>query len=160
MSFNVSGLTSNVTSVGIQFQITHTYVGDLHATLSAPGGSPSILLFGDTGATGTADDNSNLNGQYGFFDTFSGDFWAAASTANGTDANLAVGGYRTSAEAANTTTSINTVMAGLTPGQANGTWQLSITDDCEVDVGAVTAATLFVDETPTLPVSLQQFKVD
>jgi hypothetical protein len=167
VSFAVSGIAANLTSVGAQFQADHTWVADIRATLAAPGGSPSLPLFGNTGGNPNGGDNSNLGGLYGFDDSFTRNWWTDAASVGDDDvipvSSPTAGGFRTSAistTATTTQTSLNAVFAGLTPAQANGTWTLTFTDDCAADTGSVQSATLWIDAPPPLPVSLQKFKVD
>jgi hypothetical protein len=49
VTFNVTGLTGTVGNVAVQFNASHTYVGDLRAVLVAPGGNPSHIIFSQTG---------------------------------------------------------------------------------------------------------------
>lgn len=165
ISFAVSGIAANLTSVGAQFQADHTWVADVRAILAAPGGSPSLALFGNTGGNANGGTSSDLGGLYGFDDSFTRNWWTEAAAATGIIpvSSPGAGGFRTSAistTATTTQTSLNAVFAGLTPAQANGTWTLSFTDDCEADTGSVQSATLWIDAPPPLPVSLQQFTVD
>lgn len=149
ITFNVSGLTGNVSGVEVRLTagITHPWVGDLYATLRAPGGSPSADLFGNTGdAVDTAaSDNSDFTGPYTFGDAQAGNWWGAAAAADATTA-LPSGGYRTTNRFSATATSLNAVFAGLTPAQANGNWTLTITDDCSEDTGSISAAVLELTE--------------
>lgn len=145
ISFNVSGLGSNVGSVEVRLTAspTHPWVGDLYATLRAPGGSPSADLFGNTGdAVDTAaSDDSDFTGPYTFGDAQTGNWWSAAAAAGATTA-VPSGGYRATNRFSATATSLNAVFAGLTPAQANGVWTLTITDDCAQDRGAISSAVL------------------
>ena len=178
ISFNVSGVKSNVVSIGLRVAMSHTWVDDLDVELRAPGGSPSIKIFSRVGNTtanppGSSTANTgcqtDLGGQYDFADGQSGSFWNAAgfitSQTQCLDATGIVvpsGGYRTSAPggvgSTGAATSLNAVFGGLAPGQANGTWTLVLRDRGLQDTGDVTLATLFVNE--ALPVSLQTFGVD
>lgn len=148
----VTGLTGNVTAVTATMTFgpqIHTWAGDVVATLRAPGGSPSLVLFGYTGAvTATSfGDNSDLTGPYTFSDAGTGTnaFWAAA-TAAGATVPIPSGTYKASTiggtAAGGTDVSINTAFAGLTPAQANGTWTLTFTDGGAGDTGSVSAVSL------------------
>lgn len=167
LSFVVNDVVANIVSVGAQFVANHSYIGDLRAILAAPGGSPSLPLFGNTGGNANGGDSSDLGGLYGFDDTFTRDWWAEAAALGAgqaiTPSSPAAGGFRTSAistTATTTQTSLNAVFGGLTPAQANGTWTLTFTDDCLEDTGSVQSATLWIDAPPPLPVSLQNFTID
>ncbi len=145
ISFNVSGLTGTVNDVNVNMNITHTWVGDITATLIAPNGT-SHILYSRTGRVDTAcGDSSNLGGVYNFDDQASNTNWWAASAAGDTNYVIPAGNYRTTQAgpqaAANFSpeTSLNTAFNGVSP---NGTWTLRITDNANVDTGAVSAANL------------------
>ena len=161
VSFAVSGLTAAVGTVGVRmiFNPAHTFVADLHITLSAPAGSPQMTIFGDTTGAGLnhPGGDSQVAGPYLFADSQTGDWWSAALAANGHV--IPAGGYRTSADGAATQTSLNAIFGGLAPAQANGIWTLSFTDDCSYDTGSVSEATLFINDI-AMPVHLQDFTVD
>lgn len=168
VSFPVAGLTSNVSTVAVQINMTHTWVGDIDAVLAAPGGSPNLIVVSRIGtitATGVGD-SSNFNGIYNFVDGTTGtDIWTVATNPACTSAcDVAVGDYRTTAGggAGQTNppplTSLIATFGGLTPAQANGTWTLTFRDAAGGDTGTVAAATLYVDE--PLPVQLQEYSVD
>lgn len=167
VSFEVSGLQSNVQTIGLTMNITHPYRGDLVVKLNAPGGTPSKVIFAHTGTT-VADGCGNekpVNGLYRFYDTAPynnsgnntlGDWWR--STQNPT----LPGDYRASTPGGDNQGGIPVALSvgftGLTPEQANGTWTLTLLDTGDGDSGSISAATLYVNE--SLPVSLQQFSVD
>lgn len=101
LSIPVSGLTDEVRGVALNMTFDnpgaggHTWVGDLNTTLTAPGGSPSHLIFQRVGSTtGTGGgDSSDVTGPYTFTDGTTGDFWMeAGATIGGT---VAPGLYRT-----------------------------------------------------------------
>lgn len=168
VSFEVSGLQSNVSTVGLTMNLTHPYRGDLVVKLAAPGGTPNKAVFSHTGTnvSTACGDNSPLNGLYRFYDlapfTFNntgGNWWFArnvpvppgdyrASTAGGMDGNPEGG----------IPVALSVGFTGLTPEQANGTWTLTLLDAGDGNVGNISAATLYINE--SLPVSLQQFSVD
>lgn len=157
---NIADVVSTV-SLSLAFEPAHTYVGDLHVVLSAPGDAPNATIFGDTGANGTTDDSSNVAGPYYFVDDQPddqpGDWWAAAATAADA-APIPAGAYRATTEGGATTVLLNSVFGGLPAERSNGLWTLSITDDCAGDTGTVSSAVLFVND--TLPVELQGFRID
>ena len=138
-------------------------MGDITVTLSAPGGSPSFVVFGATGST-TATGcgrSANFAGPYNFNDGFASTWWSAAASTPTADP-IPAGNYSASQPggvgATGAATSFNAIFGGLSPAAANGTWTLSVTDGGQGDVGAITAAMLFINETS--PVSLQSFSVD
>ncbi|HEX9927377.1 MAG TPA: hypothetical protein VGB02_02410 [Pyrinomonadaceae bacterium] len=160
VTFNVTGLTGNVQTVTISLTIEHPWVGDVLATLIAPGGTRQLDLFGYTGATvgpgsnASAGDSSPIDGQYTFSDAATASWWAAAAAASPT--TLIPGGtYRTSQRggpgSTGASTSLNATFGGLTPAQANGTWTLRVTDGCASDTGTVSAAVLDITTATTNP---------
>jgi hypothetical protein len=148
---NMPGLLRSIT-VGITFSPTHEVLGDLTVTLIAPGGSPSHVIFGRTGATTAAGfgDLSTAAGPYSFGDRFtsppSGGWWQAA-TAAATGAPVASGSYRTTALGGAgqvnpaPATAMDPVFRGIPP---NGTWTLRFADGCTGGTGSVSAANLIV----------------
>jgi len=151
VTFAVSGITGNVSNVEISLTATHTWVGDVQATLIAPNGA-THRLFGYTGATTATSfgDGSDLGGTYVFKDTASppsGGWWQEAVARTDTQ-GLTAGDYRTTnsggAGATNPmpATGMNQTFAGVS--NANGVWTLRITDGAAQDVGSITAASLTV----------------
>lgn len=167
VTFNVSGLAANVATVEVDATFTHTWSGDIIATLFAPNGA-NLPLVGRTGATTAtgAGDSSNFGGRYAFKDTAAGtNIWTVATNgACGTDCIITVGDYRTTGVGGlgqtnpPPVTSLSTTFAGLTPAQANGTWTLRFTDGCSLDTGTVTVANLAINA--VVPVELQSFQAD
>lgn len=160
ISFTAAGLIANLTTVGVEVDMTHTWVGDIELVLAAPGGSPSHVIVHKVGAASAAacGDSSDLGAGLllGFEDAATGDMWTTAAGIGA--ANIPAGTYRTSAAATGAFTSMNPVFAGLTPAQANGTWTLSVRDSGVGDTGSINAATLFIDQ--TVPVELQKFVIE
>lgn len=159
-TFAVSGITGNVSSIGIRMNLFHSWSGDLQATLSAPGGSPSAVIFGRRGATTAAGcgNSADFDGNYDFDDIGGANFFAVAGnpTPPGRYQATVPGGQP--APPAGTTINLNALFGPLTDAQANGTWTLSITDFGGGDTGSLNAATLFLQE--STPVELQSFSVD
>ncbi|MDQ3747757.1 MAG: proprotein convertase P-domain-containing protein, partial [Acidobacteriota bacterium] len=158
ISFAVTGVTANVTTVSVNMTLTHTWVGDLDVVLASPGGTRSLVIFSRVGATTETGlgYSSNLAGTYSFSDSATANFWTAANVASAV--NIPPGAYRTTAPggagqtAPAPVTSLNATFGGLTPAQANGTWTLTFRDRAVGDVGNVTAANLTVE--PTGPVGV------
>lgn len=155
MPIVVSGVGGAITNMSVSLTMTHTWVGDLNVTLSAPGGSPSFTIFGRTGSASTTPSPgpncgyaSNMSGTYVYADpsATSNNWWTAANVTDGT--NIATGTYFTTplgapAGAVPTAGSaFNAAFAALTPAQINGTWTLTITDNTSGDTGSVSAASL------------------
>jgi subtilisin-like proprotein convertase family protein len=144
----VSGVTGPITaiSVSVTFSPAHSWGGDVTATLIAPGGSPSHILFGRRNAAaapdcGTAND---LAGPYVFVDPAvnPASFWAAAGNP------IAAGTYATSlpggAAGGGTNSNFTAVFSGLTPAQINGNWTLRFNDTGVGDTGTVSAASMTI----------------
>ncbi len=163
MPILVSGVAGAITNMSVSLTMTHTWVGDLNVTLSAPGGSPSFTIFGRTGTAGTSSGlncgySSNMSGTYVYADpsATTNNWWTAANM--GDTGNIATGTYFTTplgapAGAVPTAgTAFNAAFAGLTPAQINGTWTLTITDNSNGDTGSVSAAslTLVADAPPAI----------
>ncbi|MCY7346051.1 MAG: FG-GAP-like repeat-containing protein [Pyrinomonadaceae bacterium] len=151
ITFTVSGIAGNVSNVEVSMTGTHSWVGDVEATLIAPNGAVH-RLFGYTGATTAASfgDGSDFGGAYVFKDTAappSGGWWQEATAR--TDAQpLTAGDYRTTnsggAGAVNPmpATQMNAAFSGVS--NANGVWTLRVTDGAAQDVGSITAANLTI----------------
>ena len=165
VSFQVSGLTSNIATIGLTMDLVHPYRGDLVVKLAAPGGTPIKTVFSHTGTIDPAGcgDPSPLDGLYRFYDLApytadytGGDWWFATLDP------VRPGDYRASTPGGSTEGGVPIAMSagftGLMPEQANGTWTLTVLDAGDAGTGQIRAATLFVNE--ALPVSLQQFSVD
>lgn len=160
IGFNVSGITPSVGSVRLRLGISHTFVGDLVATLRSPAGVSSLIIFGRVGAglgqpSPTVGTGANFAGVYEFADDASLDLWSAA-TATGGNSNIPTGKYRTSGlGVASTrhggcTTSLAGAFNGLAGAQANGAWTLTVADRQGGDVGTVTSALLSVSPVPDI----------
>ena len=151
ISFEVAGVTANVSAVRVSITGTHTWVGDIALTLAAPGGNPSMLLFAKTGSTTPAGAGSSADfaGPYGFADDATGDWWSQVATAGATTA-IPSGEYRTTlsggaASGGGTPTSLAAIFGALPSASANGTWTLTATDQYLQDDGSISAATLTID---------------
>lgn len=156
VSFPVSGVSGNVTSVSVSITMSHTYIGDVDVVLRAPGGLPGMVVVSRIGVTavGSFGDNSNYEGTYVFADSATGtNIWTAGGGACGDLCNVPVGTYRTTGPGQTgqtnpaPVTSLDATFAGLTPAQANGTWTLTFRDAASVDTGVVSAASLTIDPT-------------
>lgn len=145
VSFNVAGLASDTSTVAVQINMTHTWVGDIDVVLAAPGGVPNMVIVSRIGVitAGGLGDSSNYGGVYNFADGASGtNIWTVATNA-ACDSNciVAAGDYRTTAGGGAgqsnppPTTSLVATFAGLTPAQANGAWTLTFRDGAGGDTG-------------------------
>jgi subtilisin-like proprotein convertase family protein len=119
--------------------VTHTWVGDIDATLAAPDGTTHDIII-NTGGPGFGD-STNLVGVYNFFDGAAGDWWAAAA-AGGNDDILAPGDYRT-VDVTGSATDMTAAFAGIP--SSDGTWTLSVGDGAGGDLGSVSAANLVLE---------------
>lgn len=153
VSFNVSGISSGVGRLALKLDLAHTFVGDLEATLRAPGGVAQLVVFGRVGRTPafTLGRSANLGGVYEFSDRAAADLWATAATLTSSE-TVPPGAYRTSgAGVAGTwrggcTTWLAGAFAGLTGAQVNGTWTLTIADRVGGDTGSINSALLSIGE--------------
>jgi subtilisin-like proprotein convertase family protein len=141
--------TGNVTSIDLTMtNLTHSWVGDLIATLQAPDGTTADIMrrLGATTSSGLGD-SSNFGGTYRFIDSGvdpvpplvaldsngalpSGDYWAttlgtATNAGNKVNLNLTFGGH-----------------------SAAGVWTLTISDNAGGDTGTLESATLNVNTVP------------
>lgn len=151
--FNVSGIAGPVGHVKVSITMTHTFIGDLRATLISPGGMARLVLFSRAGnkRIGPAGTSANLAGTYAFDDLANADLWATIS-ALGTNQALPSNSYRTSTSGqpnqsnhGGCSTYLDLAFGGLSGGQVNGAWTLNIADLASGDSGSVTAALLTID---------------
>lgn len=153
VTFTVAGVSAPVTDIWISMDLTHSWVGDIDAKLTAPNGTTSHVIFASTGAiTATAaGDSSNLLGVYRFIDNAAGTNWWAAAAAIGDTIPVPAGDYRTTQAgpqaAANFSpvTSITNAFASIP--SYNGVWTLNISDNAGLDTGSINAATLAIQGT-------------
>ena len=145
VSVPVSGAVGGVTSVAVSMTMTHSWMGEITATLIAPDGT-SHVIFGRTRATTVPywGIDSDVNGTYSFSDAAGGDWWAAAQTSP-----VPPGAYRTSAiggspSATGAATAMNPVFNNREP---NGTWRVRFTDSCRLDIGVVSGLSLSLTTT-------------
>jgi hypothetical protein len=138
---------TSVTIIGL----THTWVGDVTATLTHVPSGQSIDLFHRIGRTGGAGfgDSSDFGGNYTFIRSTEGggDLWAAAAAATAAQV-IPPGQYWPSGEGAATELNFN-----IFNGAAAGNWALTIRDLEEGDTGAFQNWELNVDPVPE-PASL------
>lgn len=150
VTFNVSGIASELSDVSVSMTLTHTWAGDVSAELIAPGGKARRVIFARTGLTpgSTFGAAANLAGTYVFSDR-GGDWWATALTVPDSDAIIPPGEYRASTAGRNgavqtggCTAPITLAFDSLAPAQLNGVWTLRLTDSAAGDAGAISAAQL------------------
>ena len=151
VSIPVSGVTGAVTAISATLSLNSPFAGDAIAELRAPGGSPSLVLFGRIGATGSGGvgDSSNFDGAYQFVDpaVSTNNIWTAAAAIDsnttippGTYATTQIGGAGVTIPAP--TVPFLSVFSALTPAQINGTWTLRVSDCSSGDRLTLNAASL------------------
>jgi subtilisin-like proprotein convertase family protein len=148
LNFVFNSFPGQVVSAEIELNITHTWVGDLTATLIAPNGSARLVVFGRPGQrTGAANGSpGNLSGNYIFRDFAANNLWLALPT--DTAVNVPVSDYRASSAGIASTqhggcnTSFAGVFGGFTPAAVTGVWSLVVTDTAGGDIGSVIDAKL------------------
>jgi subtilisin-like proprotein convertase family protein len=174
LPFTFSGLSGSLTNVrveGMTWSPVHTWSGDLTATLTAPGGSPTATIFQRKGratpCTSGAGSASDLTGPYTFRDDPTGspgNFHTIATNPVPSGQYQATRCVTTAGEVI----LMDGIFAGpvfgpdylvgknfygteekglesfrnMSPEAANGTWILNINDQASGDVGTVTAIQL------------------
>ncbi len=136
LEFPVSGITGALTDIKLHISGTHTYASDMTATLAAPGGSPSRIVFG-------SGDSSDFGGPYTFSDAASLGWVSGAIAATDLEA-IPAGTYRPTA-ANGMPQSLSAPFIGMVDfgsNLVNGNWTLTITDGFAADTGTITAASL------------------
>jgi len=151
ITFPVSGIANPVNRVRLSLTMTHTWIGDLEATLTSPEGMATLVILARTGLTNVSNtygDSSGVLGTYVFEDT-GGDFWTTASDVV-VGQPIPPGNYSTStggtilSSHGGCSTSMSGAFDGLSGAQANGTWTLHVADLEPVDTGAISSAILTV----------------
>jgi hypothetical protein len=117
-------LISNIT-VSLN-SLTHSWLGDLTATLTHIATNTTVKLFERVGLTGTDPfgDSSNMNGTYNFNDSFTGNLWAVAGSIPDQTA-VPSGNYYPTGPGSSTKVPMLTTISGLA---SSGTWRLRISD--------------------------------
>lgn len=148
VSVPVTGMVGGVTSVAVNMTLTHTWTGEITATLIAPDGTQHVL-FGRTGANdlGTinwGNDSDLLNTPVSFSDAAGGNWWTAVQTNP-----VPAGAYRTSAIGgfAGATGAVTAMNPAFSNREPNGTWRVRFTDSCRLDVGNVSALSVTLTTT-------------
>ena len=170
VTFNVSGITPPIDSIGLSMTISHTFFGDLDSVLIAPDATQHVI-FRSVLMCNVAAQCPNAGGSNqsvsGFVLKFS-NFVPGAGTTPATNpwsgplvnnTNYVTTTEGASAAPPGTPTDFRVALAGI--ADPNGTWTLRFRDGWNADTGTVSAATLFIDEAvPGLPVELQEFSID
>lgn len=133
----ISGLTSAIAKVTVAVRVTHTWVGDLTASLVAPNAT-SVKLFERIGSTTFGNNTANLGADCpaGANDFILDD--ASATLVDSAPAVLNVAGTFRPTEALS-------AFDGMAAVAANGTWNFVISDNAGSDTGAVQCVTVFID---------------
>ncbi|WP_169978084.1 proprotein convertase P-domain-containing protein [Tautonia rosea] len=113
--------------------LTHTWVGDLIASLTHVDSGTTVDLFNRIDRTGNSGvgDASDFNGDYAFNDAFTGDLWAAAK-GGGNNFDIPGGDYF-----ATTVEGSVSLLSAFNGVLAAGTWRLSISDNADGDSGSL-----------------------
>ncbi len=142
----VIGASETITG-GASFTLqgmTHTWVGDIAATIIAPDLSSTTLVFEIEDTTGPGvGDSSDFGGDYTFTDSATGDIWAEAAAQAGAGV-VTPGSYRSTGPLSGTFTSLDAFFNGKNTA---GTWTLFMTDGAGGDVGGITGWTLSFNST-------------
>jgi subtilisin-like proprotein convertase family protein len=133
-----------ITSVVVTLQgLSHTWIGDLTATLTSPNGTQHTLFARVGRLTSGPGDSSNLGGDYTFADG-GADLWAAAAGVLGS-VSIPAGTFHTTSSGSSAATSMNAAFAGQ---NGNGTWTLTITDGTANDSGSIAGWQLTIIPAP------------
>ena len=130
-SFTVTA-NAQVSDVNIGVQLTHTYRGDLRATLTSPSGTVVNLITN----VGTSADNLNV--------LFDDSAPTNISTHTTNDTTTAAPPYQRTFQPEGS-------LAGFNGQGSAGTWQLSICDSLSGDSGAFARAHLYLTTVPLSP---------
>jgi subtilisin-like proprotein convertase family protein len=131
-----------ITSVVVSLQgFTHTWIGDVSATLTSPNGTVHTLFARPGRLTSGFGSSSDVDGIYTFADT-GADFWAAAAA---NPVLTPAGTYHTSSLGSAAFTSLDAAFAGQ---NGNGNWTLTMTDGAGGDVGGIAGWELRIVPTP------------
>lgn len=129
--------------------LTHTWVGDVSATLThVESGLSQDLFWRVGGLTSTSfGDSSNYGGDYSFNNSFAGDLWAAAASG---DTNLVIpgGSYFPTSALSGSAVDLSEFFNGTT---AAGTWRLTIQDWALGDLGSFTGWDLSFNAASEIP---------
>lgn len=142
-------ISQDVALTGIQVtlsSLSHTWLGDLIATLSKPSSGQTVTLFSRIGRVNTGlGDSSNFGGTYRFSDSFTGDLWAAAA---GGDGSFSIPSGDYFASGANSAAKLN--ILGVFAGTSSlGDWVLNISDFTGGDAGTLGSWELSLTGDPT-----------
>jgi subtilisin-like proprotein convertase family protein len=133
--------------------LTHTWIGDLIATLTYVPTNTTVSLFNRIGRVSSGVGNSsNFGGDYSFNDAFTGNIWAVAASGGGSFV-IPSGNYFPTGANSGTLVPMLTSLGG---SQTAGDWRLTISDNQGDDTGALGSWTLNLQGTPIAPVSIPE----
>jgi subtilisin-like proprotein convertase family protein len=132
--------SGTITNLAVSVGINHTYVGDIHMSLS--NGTTTVSLAYRPGVTNQANETGascNYGGTYLFADASVNDIWAATTT-QGSGYVLPSGTFH---PAGINSPSLPTPSLSAFSGQSfEGTWTLTVEDWWGLDTGSITSFTL------------------
>ena len=164
VTFTVSGVTAPLTAVSVSFNLVHTFVGDVSATLIAPDGTTTASIFNRIGATGAGGGGglancgvgSTFNGAYTFNGVSTTSPWTAPP---GSGVPYPAGTYRATAPLTGALVNPASPFQPFATAGLNGTWKLRFTDTGVGDTGTVSAVTLNLTAADTAPCTAATAKV-
>jgi hypothetical protein len=137
-----------VSGVEVSISLSHSWIGDLTATLSHGGFTATLFsnVGGLGGPVGDGGDSSNLVGTYTFNDTTAGNLWAAAASV--VDSGIVPNGAYRISDADNRIGRLNAAsnFGGFAGLNSSGPWVLRVVDSRGGDFGAVSAWSLRLTE--------------
>ncbi|NCR90788.1 MAG: proprotein convertase P-domain, (modular protein) [Microcystis aeruginosa G11-01] len=147
-SFSITDITVTLNS------LTHTYVGDLIATLTHVDTGTTVSLFNRIGKNNSnlGGDSSNFGGNYSFNDAFTGNLWAVAASGSPFFV-IPSGNYFPTGAGSSTLVPMLTSLSGEL---SSGTWRLTISDNGRDDTGALGSWALNLQGNPSSPVSVPE----
>jgi MYXO-CTERM domain-containing protein len=124
-----------VNDITVGLLLSHSYIGDLVATLKHIDTNTTVSLFNRVGRipSVSVSDSSNLNGSYKFNDAFTGDLWSVASLGN-SSFTIPGGDYFPTGAGSSAKVPMLTTISGLL---SSGTWRLKISDYSPGDAGTL-----------------------
>ena len=133
-TFNFGDAVSTFNGLSVDVDISHTWVGDLDATLTSPG-NISVVLFDRPGYTGTGN-GCNRNDINAIFSDNPTTTTNVEGVCPNTTPTISGSFYAQAGAGA---------MAPLLGGNLNGSWNLAVTDNANQDIGSVNSYCLNTD---------------
>ncbi len=133
-----------ITDVNVTLNnMTHTWVGDVRAILTGPGGSATLV--DRIGVPPGAGDSSDFGGNYTFDSQSANNIWTTAAGLGAT-AVIPSGTYATTGAGSGAN---NNSLNAFNGQSSLGNWTLTISDHAGADVGAIGGWTLSIVPEPT-----------